>query len=256
MKVKGLLILLGTILLLQSCAPTEVTKMAAVASRDQKVGYQDTITSQKKHFVSLSPYTELNVAKDKTMFMMVIQNYGESSIKIGYDNVSVTFEGTGENRSSDKINVQPFDDFMEDLEGEYSYNEKRYIESALEDIQLDLETASSFESLDSLDSFSSSDDSSSSDSSDSSDSTSDDVEFMIEDLNYDIETMRTNNQLLREALQEFIMKPQTIMPDDNYTKVVVLDTSDMDPEREGDFQIVVSVENEAHKFTFKRSLNK
>jgi hypothetical protein len=187
--------------------------------------------------------------------MMVIQNCGESSIKVGYDNVSVTFEGTGENRSSEKINVQPFDDFMEDLEDEYSYNEKRYIESALEDIQLDLETASSLESFDSLDSFSSSDDSSSSDSSDSSDSTSDDVEVMIEDLNYDIETMRTNNQLLREALQEFIMKPQTIMPDDNYTKVVVLDTSDMDPETEGNFQIVVSVDNEAHKFTFKRSLN-
>ena len=139
MKLKILLILMGSILFLQSCAPTQVTKMSAVASSDQKVGHEGTITSQKKHFVSLSPYSELDVAKDKTMFMLVVENCGEDPIKIGYSNISAIFEGNNENRAFKRINVQHYDDFMNDLKEEYSNKEKRYIEKALEDIQLDIE---------------------------------------------------------------------------------------------------------------------
>jgi hypothetical protein len=73
----------------------------------------------------------------------------------------------------------------------------------------------------------------------------------------DIETMRANNQLLREALPEIIMKPQaTIMPGGSYSGVVVCDTRELDEEIEGRFQMAVLVGGEEHIFIFNRVLNK
>lgn len=230
MKVKLLLIIMGSILFFQSCAPSQITKMAAVPSRYQKVGYQDIITSQKKHFVSMGPYTDMKVAKDKTIFMLNIQNCGEDPISITYNNISVIFQDNSENRTLDKITVQTFDVFMEDLAEEYSTNEKEYIASTLEFLKINSESPSSeFSEFDS-------------------------IEYDIMDLREGIEQMRTNNSLLREALDDFVVKPQTIMPGDSCSGIFICDTSEMDPETEGSFRVIVSVEREEHQFTFNRNL--
>jgi len=206
--------------------------MAAVASRDQKIGYQETITSQKKHFVSLAPYSELNLAKDKTIFMLVVQNGGEEPIKISYDNISVMFEENTKKGAPDKINVQKFDDFMNDLKEEYSNYEKKYMKAALEDIKTDSEYGSSAVS------------------------DSDSLKDKVDDLKKHIVSMRAQNQLLQEGLPEFDMKSQAIMPGDSHSGIVVCDTRAMNDKTEGNFQVVVSVAGEKHKFTFKRNLNK
>jgi len=232
MKVKIFLILMGSILFLQNCAPSQITKIAGVASRDQKTGYQETITSQKKHFVSLAPYSELKLAKDKTIFMMVVKNCGKDPIHISYANISVIFEGKSKNWVSKKINIQSFDEFMNDLKEEYSTYEKKYIKSALEDIKSNSESSSSAVS--------------------DSDSLADDMAI----LKQHIETMRANNQLLQEGLPELDMKSQTITPGNSHSGIVVCDTRDMNEKVEGNFQVVVSVDGEKHKFTFRRSLNK
>jgi hypothetical protein len=70
----------------------------------------------------------------------------------------------------------------------------------------------------------------------------------------DIEVMRSNNQRLQTALQEILLQPRTIMPDNSFTGIVVCDTRDMNSETEGNFQITVSFDKEDHRFTFKRSL--
>jgi hypothetical protein len=232
MKMKIFLILMSSILLLQNCAPSKVTKTAAVASRDQKIGYEGTVTSKKKHFVSLAPYTDLKLAKDKTLFLLVIRNCGETPINISYDNVSVIFAGNSEKWASKRINIQQVDDFIKDLKEEYGNYEKKYIKSELESIKTDSESSSSAVS------------------------DSDSLKDEVADLKNKIVSMRAQNQLLQEGLPEFDMKSQTITPGDSSTGIVVCDTRDMTSEIEGDFQIVVTVDSEAHRFTFKRTLNK
>lgn len=260
MKMKIVLLMIGALLLCQGCAQT--VKMAAVASSGQKMGYDGTITSQKKHFVSLSPYTQLAVAKDKTMFMLVVQNCGTAPINISYDNVAILFEDAVQKEVAKKIQVQSFDDFMDDLKKEYGNTEKEEIYDALEDIVYKLESASasssSSSSSSSLGSSSSSSSSSGSSSSGSSSSDSEnvaqEVENMLDDLKYDVDIMRANNELLREALPEFTLRPQTIAPGDTYTGMVVADTRELSAEAGGDFQVVVSIDSEAHAFTFTRTL--
>ena len=78
----------------------------------------------------------------------------------------------------------------------------------------------------------------------------------MEDLQYDVEIMRANNQLLREAMPEIILQPQTIAPGGNYSGIVVCDTRELDAKLEGRFQVAVMVDGEEHRFTFNRLLNK
>lgn len=254
MNVKALFAMLaGAVLFLSSCAPTQLTKMSAVATSDQKVGYEGTITSRKKHFVSLAPYNELNVAKDRTMFMLGVQNFGDTPFDIGYGGVAVRFQDSAMSLPVKRINIQSYDDFALDVREEQSQKEKNYIRDELEDVIIKLETSSSSFSSSS----SSSSDSTSSSSSSSEDDTGEEVEVMLEDLEMDIETMRANNQLLREALPAIVMKPQaTIMPGGSYSGVMVCDTRDLDEEMEGRFQLAVLVDGEEHIFTFNRELNK
>jgi len=92
MKFKAMLILLGLVFVLHGCATSQKAGMKAVASRDQKAGSDEVLTSQKKHFVSLGPYTDFIVAKDKTIFMLTVRNCGKKSIELNSDSISVAFE--------------------------------------------------------------------------------------------------------------------------------------------------------------------
>jgi hypothetical protein len=233
MKMKIILLLIGLILFLHGCATSTSQKvnLAAVASRDQKIGDQQTVTSQKKHFVSLGPYSELKLAKDKTIFMLIVQNCGKEPINTGNDNISVVFQENAKKGAFKKINIQPFDDFMNDLKEEYGDNEKKYIKSALENIKLDSESSSSAVS------------------------DSDSLGDKVKDLKTRIETMRAQNQIIREMLPEFSIKSQVIMPGKSLNEIVVCDPRDLNKDAGGNFQVAVLVDGEVHKFVFKRSLN-
>lgn len=233
MKIKILLILIGIILFLHGCATSTSQKISltAVTSRNQKLGHEETITSQKKHFVTISPYTELKLAKDKTIFMLAVQNCGKEPINISYDNISVTFEENARNRVSKKINLQLFDNFMNDLKEEYSDNEKKYIKSTLQNIQVSSENSSG------------------------SSSSSENLVDEVENLKKRIETMRAQNQAIRETLPEYDMKPQTIMPGKNLSGILVCDPRDLNKDAGGNFQVAILLDGEVHKFVFKRSLN-
>lgn len=235
MKTKILFILMGSFLFLQSCATSPTIKMAAVASLGQKTAYDGTVTSQKKHFVSLSPYNKLyegiiktGVIKNKTMFMLTVQNCGENPVKITTDNVSVIFKGPGEDWAPNKINIQSYDDFMNSFEKEYNDNEKKFIYSILYRVW-------SLCQIGGMDSERATD--------------------KMRDLKYDIKSMRRQNEVLREMMPRFILKNQVITPGNSYTGIVVCDTHEIDPEIEGNFQVSVSIDEERHEFTFYRGLN-
>jgi hypothetical protein len=234
MRVRAALLIICSILFLHGCATSTSQKISltAVTSRDQKVGDQETITSQKKHFISLSPYTELKLAKDKTIFMVGIKNCGKAPITLNCDDISVTFKENSGNGDTKKISLESLDDFLKDFKEEYSDSENKYIKSKLESIQLDAESSSSAVSG------------------------SDNMGDKVKDLKTRIETMRAQNQVIRERLPEFYLKSETIKPDNNYSGIVVCDTRTMNDKAEGNFQIAVSVDGEVHQFIFKRRINR
>jgi archaellum component FlaG (FlaF/FlaG flagellin family) len=227
MKARLLLILVGAVLFLQSCATPPTTKMTSVASSDQKTGYDGTITSQKKHFVSLSPYSVLEFAKDKAMFILVVENDGEGPISISNEDISMIFEGNGEDLTSKRISVQSLDDFIVDIGNEYNDNEKKFIYSTLYDIWY-LSTNGIIDSETATD--------------------------RAQDLKYDIEAMRRQNEVFREMLPGVFIKSQTIMPDSSYTGIVAFDAGD-NKDADGKMQIIVSLDGEQHSFAFNRNFN-
>jgi hypothetical protein len=78
----------------------------------------------------------------------------------------------------------------------------------------------------------------------------------LEDLKYDLEAMRRQNQVLRETLPGIVIKPQSLIPGTIYYGIIVCDTRGLDANTEGKFRIMISVDGEGHKFTFKRSMIK
>ena len=235
MKANILLILMGTIIFLQGCATTPTTKMEAVASLDQKTAYDGTIASQKRHFVSLAPYTKLNdaitkikIAEDKMLFMMTVQNGGEDPINIGHDNLSVVFEDVSKDQASN-MDIQSFGNFIEDFNKEYNDNEKEYIYYELYEVWwltdiggMDEETA---------------------------------LDHMM-DLKYNIESMRRQYEVFQEMLPRFILKEQSIEPGDSYTGNVICSTQEPVTEIEGKIRVIVSIDGEEHRFTFNRILSR
>jgi hypothetical protein len=201
-----------------------------MSSRDQKVGDEETITSQKKHFISLGPYTDLKLAKDKTIFMVGIKNCGKAPVTLSCDNISVTFEENSSKGALKKISLESIDDFIKDFKEEYSDSEKKYIKSKLESIQLDAESSSPAVS------------------------DSDNMGDKVKDLKTRIETMRAQNQVIRERLPEFYLKSRIIKPDNSYSGIVVCNTRTMNDNAEGNFQIAVAVDGEVHRFVFKRRM--
>jgi len=221
--------LIGGVVFLQSCAPGRLTKMSAVVSSDQKIGFEETIFSQKKHSVSLAPYEELEFGKDKTMFVLGVQSGGDAKFDIGYESVSVFFQESGMTQPASRIKIQTREEFLSDLWEEQRRNENRYIRDALEDVvgELAINPPSSQELLDEFD-----------------------------DLETDIEIMRANNEMLRDALPEIVLQPRSVMPDGAYSGIVVCDTRKLDETAEGRFQVAVLVDGEKHIFSFNRVLNK
>lgn len=224
MKAKILILLMSSILSLQGCAAFQSMKMTAVAYPEQQVGYQETITSQKKHFVSLAPYQEQNVAKGKTSFVLFVKNCGEDPINISSDNVSVIFEGNTKKWASRKIKVVSFDDLMNEvrsnriaaISARYSLQRPRY-----RDVVVDVEDGQAVYY-----------------------STTERVPM------YDTHAYGPPS---KAAVEKLVLKPQAIMPGQSCSGLVVCDTRDMNYKVEGDFQVVVSVNGEDHKFTFNRS---
>ena len=234
MKIKIFFVLMMSILFLQNCAPI---KIASVASSGQKRGHDGTVTSEKKHVVSLYHYTEIRMAKDQTIFMVTIQNGGEAPINVSDDNITVIFEGDSEDWASKRIKIHSIDDFIKDLERNYIDDELRRIEKLIRihhETLLQLEKSEKDEGLNAKEIVSK-------------------YEFDFYNLLFKIQQMRKEIAQLKDIVSEVIMKPQFIMPDSSYSGILIYDTQDMDSKITGTFRIVVSIDGEDHIINFKRS---
>lgn len=244
MKGKILLLPMFSIIFLHGCTSSRIMKMeiTAVPSLDQKIGYDETVTSQKKHFVALSPYSKFFIG-NRTMFMMSIQNHGEAPLDISYDNISVTFEDNTENGGTNKINVQSLHDVMNDFEMESRINELSFLLITLKSLGGGGMRVAAGASSDPI--------------------TDTDTYFAMQDNANNLhegviklKRMHEQNQQILDMMPDIIMSRQIIMPGDSYTGVVVFDTRQMNPTIKGNFKITISVDNEDHQFTFRRAISK
>jgi hypothetical protein len=226
MKFKTFLILMVSILFLNGCGHN--MKMTAVASPGQNTGYKETITSQKRHFVSLAPYIKENSLDGKTLFILFVKNCGEAPINICSNNVSVVFKGNTIEGVSRKITTLSFDDLMNEamrkrdneimsdyLSGRYDYYEYviYYDKDGNKIVTMRKVRAPMYVYA---------------------------------------EHAQANEQI--KFIKKLVMQPRNIMPGETYGGLVVCDTRDMSYKTEGAFQVTVSVDGEEHKFTFNRSL--
>ncbi len=241
MKFKIISALFLLMVFMYSCSPVKVT---GITSSDQKVFEDESVISEKKHAVTMSHYTKIEEAEDKTIFKIIVENRGEEPVKISEDNISVIFEESGEKKALKKIELQPFDNFMKDLEREY-YSEELTLElRVLRDMEWTLlmiaaaplpENADMGELAYNMEK-----------------ALGEEFEPQFREMNETIEDLHEDIKQLREVLPEIIMKPKTIKPGDVIIAIFICDTRDMDKKVKGNFKIKFFVDSEEHRFTFAR----
>ena len=237
MKIRLLLTLCLSVLLLQNCAPRAV-KITPVPSSFQKVGPDKSLTSQKKHTVTISHYTNIEMAKGKTMFRIIIENRKKDPVEIKEGNISVYLERNNEEWSK-KLKIQQSDEFKNDLERGYIIMEYAPIIGALEvtkDIldKLERDPRVGKEGIEKA---------------------MEAQRPMINDAVRRANNARRGFAQLEDTVPDLTMKTQIIKPGDCITGVVVCDTRGIKPEIEGKFRVVISIDGENHEFTFSRSYN-
>ncbi len=232
MKIKISVILLGSIILFQGCS--QKVQTVAVASSDQKTFYDGSLTSEKRCIVTLSLYNNIKLAKEKTIFQIIIQNRTKFPVKISKENISVIFQGNNTGKPLKNIQIESPEVFMAYLEDTYYNEEHRLIYDILrrasrtaDDIEMRKEerekkmVAAMFEPK------------------------------LANTVNK-IKLMRDEIGQLKETVPDIVIKQSTILPSDTYIGIVVCDTAEISPEIEGEFKIIISVDGENHEFTIER----
>lgn len=120
------------IFFLQGCGLYKTMEMSAVPSPNQREEYKETITSQKKHFVSLAPYRQYNPANGNTAFILFVKNCGESPVDISVSNVSATFFENAPKWTTRDLRVLSKDDLLNVLANEHMANRTGEIEAVKE----------------------------------------------------------------------------------------------------------------------------
>ena len=129
-------------ILLQSCSGK--IKTVAKPSLMQKVDYDGAVISKKKHTVTLTQYTEFKHVKRKIIFNLLVQNRSKEPLNISNENISMEFREKDEVSAPIKLEIQPLEDFMKDLENDYFNAEGRIVVRIFSDIGL---TANRIESM-------------------------------------------------------------------------------------------------------------
>jgi len=202
-------------------------EMSAVLSPEQQEGYMETITSQKKHFVSLAPYREYNQVNGNTSFILFIKNCGKDPIDISTQNISAEFIGNTHKWASRSITILSPDKLMNDLERKQFTNEiaansdiatEYYFSNGLYDNNKGFYTR------------------------------------IVYGQDYPIKSDSIAATQM-QRVKELVLQPQALRPGEGVSGLVVCDTRAMNSNVEGKFRVVVSVNGEQHDFTFSRKLH-
>ena len=204
-------------------------EMSAVLSPEQHEGYKETITSQKKHFVSLAPYRENNPASSNTAFILFVKNCGDHPIDICTQNVSAEFFGNDPKWISRGITVFSPDDLMRVLEIEQHSNEVAARSSVK---TYNYYTYDAYGNI-----------------------TGSRTATRLEPRYHSAVGILHEVKLGMQMVEELVLQPQTLPPGEGGGGLVVCDTRAMNSKIEGNFHLIVSVNGEQHEFTFSRRLH-
>lgn len=243
MKIKLYLMLFLLFILLQSCSGK--MKTVAKPSLMQKVDYDGAVISKKKHTVTLTHYTEFKHIKNKIIFNLLVHNRGRESLSISNENISMEFREKDEVSAPVKLEIQPLDDFMKDLENDYFNAEGRIVSSIFSNIG---RTADRIESLIGKDG------SISEENMRTIESIADRWASKFLSSADDLEEAIRVYEQFEGIVPPLVFKPQTIIPGRSVTGLVIYDTGDIGDKAEGEFNVVISIEGEEHEFFFSRSL--
>ena len=233
MKSAKLFLLFLSILILNSCA--HKVKIDAVVAPDQMIDDQGVVTSEMKHVVSLSYYDKFGMFDGKTMFMIIVENYGTKPIDISNDNISVMFEGNSKDWASKEVNLETPFEVMRDVQKEMMNRARRMSSRRNSDFS-DITSGSSGGG-----------------SGGGGGSTGISQSLQMESMQIRQDRMRQMRTQSFYSLPRIIIKPQIIMPNDSISGIFVCDTSEMKKKLQGNFKITVTIDGEEHRFTFTRS---
>ena len=276
------LLFISMILMMSGCA-VQFMEMKPEPNGDQRVIYIDgrkTIVSEQKHYVSLSPFQELNNASGKTSYVVYIENLGQNEITVGSDNVSVNYVSLNEPSTNGTIHVQSYSELMQEVDDR---ERQQRTAAALSAFAGALNAQSAAYSTSTTNQFGSisgnyrgnsygtyannpynmntSGTYSGSYNGLSTTSTYDPAKAQAlanqnnEIFRNNLNDIARNATSLRQQLDALFMKTQTIMPGKSNGGVVVTDTRGMNSSMEGYFQVMVSVEEDMHIFNVYRTLH-
>lgn len=218
------------VFILQGCALYKTMEMSAVLSPEQQEGYQETITSQKKHFVSLAPYREYNPASSNTAFILFVKNCGDDPIDISTQNVSAEFFGNDPKWASRNIAVFSPDDLMNVLEFK-QYSNKVAARSFVS--TYDYYTYDAYGNVTGFRT----------------------ATILEPGYHSAVDILHAVNSEM-QMVEELVLHPQILQPGEDAGGLVVCDTRAMNSKVEGNFHLTVCVNGEQHEFTFSRKLDK
>ena len=265
MKSVKLILIFLSVIILNNCTHHEV-KIDPVASPDQMTDYEGVVTSEKKHSVSLA-YTDnfKKMLNNKTMFMIIVENYGDKPIPVSKNNISVMFEGDSVDWSSKKIELETIPDVMKNVQRQIRVQNTQIRRGPGSQGFGDVLTGNPGSSVDRVTRENNIDIANAV----AKESRAAGVP-MNEIRSSFRNTLRGNQELAREikkmrqdrmgimkaqsfyAIPRIMLRPQVIMPNESVSGIFVCDTSKMNNTVKGNFIISVRIGDEEHKFNFSR----
>lgn len=225
MRLRLIPILICSILFLQGCFHT--MEMSAVLSPEQQEEYMETITSQKKHFVSLAPYLENSPTNGKTAFILYVKNCGKNPIGLNTENISAEFSDSYHQWGPKSIPVISPDKLIKELERKQSRSNE-------------LKTCVRTETYCSYDV-----------NGNPTYCTTRTVTDSLCELDIFFTSIQAAKQI--DLAKNLLLQPQVLLPGEDGGGLVVCNTRAINSKAEGNFHVVVSVNGEQHEFTFNRS---
>ncbi len=215
-QIKTIIISLS-ILCLYNCTRIEIVP---VASSDQVIDHNGVITSQYKNSVSVSYYKNIHKLGHLTLFLIIVENYGDKPLNFSNDNITVIFNGNNKEWASKKINLLGVSEVLFERVWEESKTHQQYWDE--DSIIITGRHPSG------------------------------DVKAPYSERTEYVTNERIEH--MKNSIPRIMPINQNIMPYHSASGVIVCETTDMKDNLEGNFLITVLIDDEKHNFTFTRKL--
>lgn len=264
---------------LVGCATTQYVEMKAVKTGEQEVVFnngKEILVSKKKLFVTLAPFKQVREAQETTAFVLFVYNLGSKPVNVSSDIVRVEYlDKTSSTPST--IKVFSYNDMIVAAEQEEERQRKAAawaaVAGAVNASNAAYSSTNTYSSGNvngtynsntygnygsSAYSANTTGNYNGSYSGHSSTTTYDPAKAQAlanqnsQQFKNNLDRIAANAQTNRELIEQLVLKPQTVPPEQSYGGLVVADTTSLNHNNEGQFRIIVDVDGEQHSFTMSR----